>query len=345
MKFLSYLIFFYSTFAIANFDNLDNALYASLAKNQVLNSSSFKALDQELINQHPVNLKKIANSTPLIRFYMDILRQENVPVDFAILPIIESGNNPKARSPKNALGLWQFMPDTAYEYNLSESDFNDDRTDVLKSTYAAVLHLKYLYNTFNDWDLVLAAYNWGPSNVKNALNKGLYNEQGKLNLNLLPLETKNYLIKFHAFNQAIQMNYNNPILNKYPNKEYIVKIEHNSFMSYLKEHQDIAYVSDNVLEHINGFNVYTSPSKKFILVPTSIFKNYFSLNEVSFKNKINLASNKIYKQKQCIDYQTQYNDTFNSIAEKQSINIKDLRDYNPSVRFIRPNIKLNICYG
>ena len=166
MKFLSYLIFFYSTFAIANFDNLDNALYASLAKNQVLNSSSFKALDQELINQHPVNLKKIANSTPLIRFYMDILRQESVPVDFAILPIIESGNNPKARSPKNALGLWQFMPDTAYEYNLSESDFNDDRTDVLKSTYAAVLHLKYLYNTFNDWDLVLAAYNWGPSNVR-----------------------------------------------------------------------------------------------------------------------------------------------------------------------------------
>jgi len=345
LKFLSYLIFFYSTFAIANFDNLDNALYASLAKNQVLNRSSFKALDQELINQHPVNLKKIANSTPLIRFYMDILRQENVPVDFAILPIIESGNNPKARSPKNALGLWQFMPDTAYEYNLSESDFNDDKTDVLKSTYAAVLHLKYLYNTFNDWDLVLAAYNWGPSNVKNALNKGLYNEQGKLNLNLLPLETKNYLIKFHAFNQAIQMNYNDPILNKYPNKEYIVKIEHNSFMSYLKEHQDIAYVSDNVLEHMNGFNVYTSPSKKFILVPTSIFKNYFSLNEVSFKKKNNLASNKIYKQKQGINYQTQYNDTFNSIAEKQSINIKDLRDYNHSVRFIRPNIKLNIYYG
>jgi hypothetical protein len=96
---------------------------------------------------------------------------------------------------------------------------------------------------------------------------------------------------------------------------------------------------------MNGFNVYTSPSKKFILVPTSVFKDYFSLSEVSFKNKINIASNKIYKSKQCIDYQTQYNDTFNSIAEKQSINIKDLRDFNPSVRFIRPNIKLNICYG
>ena len=94
------------------------------------------------------------------------------------------------------------------------------------------MYLKYLYSVFNDWDLVLAAYNWGPNNVKNALNKGLFNEQGKLNLNRLPLETRNYLIKFHAFNQTIQNRYNDPILNKYPDKEYIVKIEHNSFMSY-----------------------------------------------------------------------------------------------------------------
>ncbi len=345
MRLFFYLFFFCSAIANANFNNSDNGLYASIAKKQVLSNSSFKTLDQELINQHPVNLKKIANSTPLIRFYIDVLEQENVPVDFAVLPIIESGNNPKARSSKNALGLWQFMPDTAYEYNLSKSDSNDDRTDVLKSTYAAVMYLKYLYNTFNDWDLALAAYNWGPKNVKSALNKGLYNEQGKLNLNRLPVETRNYLIKFHAFNQTIQNKYNDPILIKYPDKEYIIKIEHNSFLSYLKEHQDIAYVSENVLEHMNGFNIYSSPSKNFILVPTPIFKNYFSLNEVSIKNKVSVTSNKIYKPKQCIDYQTRYNDTFNSIAREQLVNIKDLRDYNPSVRFIRPNIKLNICYG
>ena len=179
------MLFFCSAIAYANINNSDSGLYASIAKKQVLNNSSFKVTDQELINQHIVNLKKIGNSTPLIRFYIGILQQENIPVDFAILPIIESGNNPKARSQKNALGLWQFMPDTAFEYNLSESDFNDDRTDVLKSTYAAVMYLKYLYSVFNDWNLVLAAYNWGPANVKKALNKGLYSEQGKLNLNKL----------------------------------------------------------------------------------------------------------------------------------------------------------------
>jgi membrane-bound lytic murein transglycosylase D len=345
LKSFFYLFFFCSAIANANINNADSGLYASIAKKQVINNSSFKVTDQELINQHIVNLKKIGNSTPLIRFYIGILQQENIPVDFAILPIIESGNNPKARSQKNALGLWQFMPDTAFEYNLTESDFNDDRTDVLKSTYAAVMYLKYLYSVFNDWNLVLAAYNWGPTNVKKALNKGLYNEQGEFNLNKLPAETKKYLVSFHAYNQAIKNRFNDPILSQYPDSEYILKIDHEKFSSYLSQNPDIASVSTKVLEHMNGFNVYTSPSKNFILVPTTIFKNYFSLNEISFKNRINLATNKIYKPKQCIDYQTQYNDTFNSIAEKQSINIKDLRDYNPSVRFIRPNIKLNICYG
>ena len=343
MKNFFYLLFFCTAIAYANINNSDSGLYASIAKKQVLNNSSFKVTDQGLINQHVVNLKKIGNSTPLIRFYIGILQQENIPVDFAILPIIESGNNPKARSQKNALGLWQFMPDTAFEYNLSESDFNDDRTDVLKSTYAAVMYLKYLYSVFNDWNLVLAAYNWGPNNVKKALNKGLYNEQDKLNLNKLPAETKKYLVSFHAYNQAIKNRFNDPILSKYPDSEYILKIDHEQFSSYLSQNPDIASVSPKVLEHMNGFNIYTSPSKKFILVPTTIFKNYFSLNEISFKTKTELVSNKINRSSQCFDYKAQYNESFISIAEKYAVRIKDLRDSNPSVRFLRPGVSLSIC--
>ncbi len=337
------MLLFFSTITNASIDNLNNELYASIAKKQILNNSAFKVSDQELINKHSVNLKKIANSTPLIRFYIDILQQENVPIDFAILPIIESGNNPKARSQKNAVGLWQFIPETAYEYNLSESDFNDDRTDVLKSTYAAVMYLKYLNSTFNNWDLVLAAYNWGPNNVKKALKNGLFNEQGKLNLNRLPKETRNYLLLFHAYNQAIQNRFNDPILSKYPDTEYISKINHESFLSYLNQHPDVASISSKVLEHMNGFNVYTSPSKKFILVPTSIFKSYFSLDEISFRNNTILASYKSNKTSQCFSYSTQYKEDFNAIAVKHAIKVKDLIDANPSVRFLRPGMNLNIC--
>ena len=80
--------------------------------------------------------------------------------------------------------------------------------------------------------------------------------------------------------QAIKNRFNDPILSKYPDSEYILKIDHEQFSSYLSQNPDIASVSPKVLEHMNGFNIYTSPSKKFILVPTTIFKNYFSLNEI-----------------------------------------------------------------
>ena len=135
--------------------------------------------------------------------------------------------------------------------------------------------------------------NWGPNNIKNALNKSIYNENGKLDLNKLPTETKKYLISFHAYNQAIKNNFHDPILNKYPDSKYISRINHDNLSNYLIQNPDITSVSPKVLEHINGFNVYNSPSKKFILVPTSIFKEFFSLNEISFKNKSVIASNKI----------------------------------------------------
>jgi hypothetical protein len=154
---------------------------------------------------------------------------------------------------------------------------------------------------------------------------------------------ENYLLLFHAYNQAIQNKFNDPILSKYPDTEYISKINHENFLSYLNQHPDVASVSSKVLEHMNGFNVYTSPSKKFILVPTAIFKSYFSLDEISFKNKTILASNKSNKTSQCFSYSAQYKEDFNAIALKHAIKVKDLIDANPSVRFLRPGMNLNIC--
>ena len=86
---------------------------------------------------------------------------------------MESGNNPQAKSPKNALGLWQFIPSTAREWGLTSSKSFDDRKNVIKSTQTAIKYLNYLHTQLNDWNLALAAYNWGIGNVKKALKKGL----------------------------------------------------------------------------------------------------------------------------------------------------------------------------
>ena len=74
----------------------------------------------------------IISSTPSIKFYTEIIEQENLPIDLAVIPLLESGNNPLARSPKDALGLWQFIPSTAKEWGLATNRI-DNRKNVVSS--------------------------------------------------------------------------------------------------------------------------------------------------------------------------------------------------------------------
>jgi membrane-bound lytic murein transglycosylase D len=184
----------------------DELFYQWLANSQAMSSESLLR-PQPPINYSYINQNRIANATPLIKFYADTLLSEGVPVDFAILPFIESDNNPLARSPKNALGLWQFVPSTGNEWGLRDPLVGDERSDVQKSTVAAAKYLKFLYVKFHDWNLVLAAYNWGSNSVDMALKKGLKNSKGEINILLLPPETQAYLVSFYAFNRVIKENW------------------------------------------------------------------------------------------------------------------------------------------
>ena len=109
----------------------DESFYQWLANSQVMSSESLLK-PQPPINSNYINQNRIANATPLIKFYADTLVAEGVPVDFAILPFIESDNTPLARSPKNALGLWQFIPSTGNDWGLRNPIMGDERADVQK---------------------------------------------------------------------------------------------------------------------------------------------------------------------------------------------------------------------
>lgn len=133
----------------------------------------------------------------------DILCKHELPFELCYLPVIESALNPQARSHMGAVGLWQFMPSTGKKYGLEINSLIDERMDPIRSTEAACRFLKSLYSIFNDWNLVIAAYNCGPGNV----NKAIHRAGGKRDFwsiyPFLPRETRGYLPIFIAASYAM----------------------------------------------------------------------------------------------------------------------------------------------
>ena len=89
------------------------------------------------------------------------LDDRRMPLDLALLPMIESAMNPNAISSARAAGIWQFMPSTGKHYGLAQTFWLDSRRDVVAATDSALEYLQKLYGDFGDWQLALAGYNWG----------------------------------------------------------------------------------------------------------------------------------------------------------------------------------------
>ena len=132
------------------------------------------------------------------------LSKRNMPMELALLPFIESAYNPEAMSTAQASGMWQFIPGTGRDFALKQNVFRDDRRDVLASTRAALDYLQALHGMFGDWQLALAAYNWGQGNVQRAQQRnqkaGLPTDYTSLRM---PDETRNYVPKLQAVKNII----------------------------------------------------------------------------------------------------------------------------------------------
>ena len=134
------------------------------------------------------------------------LEKRDMPTELALLPFIESAFNPEAFSSAKASGMWQFIPSTGLDFNLKQNMFKDERRDVLASTDAALTYLQKLHGMFGDWQLALAAYNWGEGSVQRAIKKnqaaGLPTDFNSLSA-LMPAETRNYVPKLQAVKNII----------------------------------------------------------------------------------------------------------------------------------------------
>jgi membrane-bound lytic murein transglycosylase D len=171
-------------------------------------------VDNTLVAKHtqwyasrPDNLVRISSRASLYLYHVvQELEKRGMPTELALLPVIESAFNPQALSNANAAGIWQFVPGTGRDFNLQQNMFKDERRGVLASTDAALSYLQRLYTMFGDWQLALAAYNWGEGNVQKAVqkNRALGKPTDFESLSeLMPAETRNYVPRLQAVKNII----------------------------------------------------------------------------------------------------------------------------------------------
>lgn len=133
----------------------------------------------------------------------DIFDSYGLPAELKYMAVIESALNVNAVSRMGATGLWQFMYSTGRMYGLTINSVVDERRDPVKATHAAARYIKDLYNIYDDWILVIAAYNCGPGNVNKAIRRSGNKKDYWDIYYKLPRETRGYIPQYIAAAYAV----------------------------------------------------------------------------------------------------------------------------------------------
>ncbi|EJM17792.1 LysM repeat-containing protein [Pseudomonas sp. GM18] len=208
-----------------------------------------------------------------IHYIVERLEERNMPLELALLPVIESAYNPMAYSRADAVGLWQFIPSTGRYFNLRQTRFYDGRRDITASTTAAMDYLTRLHDMFNgDWLLALAAYNAGEGTVSRAIERnerlGLPTDYWNLPL---PAETQAYVPKLLALSQVVLAPDAYGVnLKTIANEPYFQVVEINQRMD-LSKVAAVANIDEDELFQLNpAFKQRTTvDGPQHLLVPTS----------------------------------------------------------------------------
>lgn len=170
----------------------------------------YNSVVQKFIDQYSGRLRRtVSYALGAGNFYIPIFEEAldyyGLPLELKYLPVIESALEPKAKSSAGAVGLWQFMLATGKRYDLKVNSLIDERQDPYKSSWAAARYLRDLYKIYRDWNLVIAAYNCGPTNVNKAIHRADGVRDYWTIYPYLPSETRGYVPAFIAANYI--MNY------------------------------------------------------------------------------------------------------------------------------------------
>ncbi len=223
--------------------------------------------------KNPRYLERVAKrAEPFLFYIVQELEKNNMPIEMALLPIVESAFDPFAYSHGRASGMWQFVPGTGERFGMKQNWWYDGRRDVIASTQGAIAYLKYLHKYFKgDWLLALAAYNSGEGRVSRAIKKNRrLNKPTDFWSLTLPKETKAYVPKLLALADIIKRPSDFELnLYQIDNKAVISQVNINSQLDLAKA-ASLAKLSLTELQRLNpGFNRWaTDPDgPHYLLLP------------------------------------------------------------------------------
>lgn len=249
------------------------------------------------------------------------VEKRGMPMEIALLPMIESAYNPRAESHAKASGMWQFIPETGKRYGLERTWWYDGRRDVVAATSAALDYLTEIHGMFGDWQLALASYNWGENAVARAIAK---NQAGGLPTAYtdlrMPVETANYVPKLMAVRNIIA----NPAaygieLTSLPNKPYFAAIDNKRHMD-VKIAAQLADVPVAELLRLNpGFirPVIAHKDERKLVLPVDKIAT-FQRNLASYDKPLLTWQ----------PYVTRRGEDLNALAKKFGITLAELREIN-----------------
>ena len=309
--------------AVVKYDNL----WDYLGKNFSLSATGGDGRVQGELNWyagHAAYLQRTATrASPYLYYIVQQVKSRKMPLDIALLPVVESAFDPFAYSNGRAAGLWQFIPGTGRHWDLKQDWWYDGRRDIVASTNAALDYLQYLHDQFNnDWLLALAAYNSGSGTVNHAIrrnqSRGLPTDFWHLDL---PAETRAYVPRLLAICQLVATSGHYGVdLPAIPNRAYLAVVDAGGQID-LATAAKLAGISNEQMYMLNpGFNRWaTDPQGPYDLLVPLDKKDAFTTA---------LASLPPHDRVQWATHQVRSGDTLGGIARQYHTTVAVLRSLN-----------------
>ena len=273
---------------------------------------------------HPNFMVTIAQrAEPFLYYIVEEIEKRNMPVELALLPIVESSYLPYGVSNKSAAGLWQFMPVSAKRFNVEQNWWYDGRRDIVQSTRAALDYFQFFHRSFDqDWLNAIAAFNSGEGRVGRAIAK---NKKANLatdfwSLNL-PAETTDFVPKLLAISDILQhaaeLNYIFTPIKNSPAVE-IVNIEDQLDLTLAAQWANIE--PEKLLQLNPGLNRWaTAPNSHYqLMLPVAVAD--------SFKDKLATTNKKDWLRWQ--RYRVNSGDSLSVIASEYATNVASIKKLN-----------------